>query len=351
MRSTGARVLFLVPGGIALLAGLAAGLSLLGFAAFAVGRLPQVHGPLLVFGFVATVVSVERAVALRRLIAFAAPALLGVGGILLLTPAPLPVGKTVLLAGTVAFVLLYVAIWRRQGAAAVAIQALGAAAAVFGAALWLAGASIPHLVPSMAVFLILTIAGERLELARIGFIGTRAESTTFGLSVAAFAACVAALLWPAWGYPLLGLALLALVAWLARHDVARHTIRSPGLPRFMAGCLLAGYAWLAVAAGIWVVSGPVLEGRAYDASVHAVFLGFVLSMIMAHAPVIFPAVIRRPLPYRPMMALPVWLLQASLVLRIVVGDARDLTWAVQLGGALNVVAVLAFVLMAVGSVI
>ena len=42
-----------------------------------------------------------------------------------------------------------------------------------------------------------------------------------------------------------------------------------------------------------------LLGPAYDAVVHAVFLGFTLSMIMAHAPVILPAVLRRPLPYRP----------------------------------------------------
>jgi hypothetical protein len=58
----------------------------------------------------------------------------------------------------------------------------------------------------------------------------------------------ATLLWPAIGYPMLGVALLGLVWWLVAHDVARRTIRAGGLARFMAGCLLAGYAWLAVAA-------------------------------------------------------------------------------------------------------
>ncbi|BFO21058.1 hypothetical protein SHKM778_74460 [Streptomyces sp. KM77-8] len=44
---------------------------------------------------------------------------------------------------------------------------------------------------------------------------------------------------------------------------------------------------------------------------HAVFLGFVMSMIMAHAPVILPAVLRRPLPYHPGLALAAWLLHGS----------------------------------------
>ena len=36
------------------------------------------------------------------------------------------------------------------------------------------------------------------------------------------------------------------------YDVARRTVRSSGLPRFMAGCLLAGYAWLVVAGAAFV---------------------------------------------------------------------------------------------------
>ena len=43
---------------------------------------------------------------------------------------------------------------------------------------------------------------------------------------------------------------------------------------------------------------------------HAVFLGFTISMIMAHAPVILPAVLRRPLPYHPALLAPAVLLHA-----------------------------------------
>lgn len=89
----------------------------------------------------------------------------------------------------------------------------------------------------------------------------------------------------------------------------------------------------------------------YDAVLHAVFLGFVMSMVMAHAPVILPAVLRRPLPYRPVMYVPLALLHSTLVLRVLVGDARDVPWAVQVGGVGNIVAVLTFVAVAATSVL
>ena len=98
----------------------------------------------------------------------------------------------------------------------------------------------------------LTIAGERLELARIGM-GTAAGPTLVLLASGLLASVVAALLWPTAGTPLLGMALLGLTGWLASHDVARHTLRNTGLPRYAASCLVAGYVWLAIAGAIWLV--------------------------------------------------------------------------------------------------
>ena len=339
---------FLLPAALSLLAGLDAALMLLGLRApVTVDRLPDVHGMLLVLGFVGTVVALERAVALRHPAGFAAPAALGLGGLLLLSPAPLLAGRVALCLGTLAMMGVYVPLWRRQRDDAVLVQALGAVLAAGAALLWLAGVGIPVLLPWLVGFVVLTIGGERLELARLAM-GPRAGSTFLALSAALVAGVVAALLWPGPGYPLLGLALLALVAWLAGHDVARRTIRSTGLPRFVAGCLLAGYGWLAVAGACWLLGGPVLDesvpdGPRYDAVVHAVFLGFTVSMIMAHAPVILPAVLRRPLPYHPAMMAPAALLHGSLALRLWAGDARGAHLAWQVGGVLNITAVLLFV--------
>jgi hypothetical protein len=343
------RLVFFVPGGLCLLAGLDAALMLLGVRApVRADRLPEVHGMLLVFGFVGTVISLERSVALGRRLGFLSPGLFGAGGLLLISPAPLAVGRWALLLGAVAMVGVYVPLWRRQQDDAVLVQAFGAVLGTGALALWLGGMPVAHLLPWLAGFVVLTIAGERLELARIAMgpgAGTRLLLLTTVLAIGV----VASLLWPDVGHLLLGLALLSLTGWLARHDVARVTIRSTGLTRFMAGSMIAGYVWLAVAAGTWTLTGPAYDGAAYDVVIHSVFLGFTISMIMAHAPVILPAVLRRPLPYHPALLVPAALLQGSLLLRLWIGDGYGLGWALRTGGVLNVVALLGFVAVAIWS--
>ncbi len=219
--------------------------------------------------------------------------------------------------------------------------------ALGAAVLWLGGTDVPVLAPWLVGFVVLTIAGERLELARIAM-GPSAGTTLVLLASGLLAGIVAALLWPRPGAALLGAAMLVLTGWLAAHDVARRTIHTAGLTRYMAGCMLAGYCWLCVAGAIWLLGGPALDGVRYDALLHAVFLGFTLSMIMAHAPVILPAVLRRPLPYHPALIAPAVLLHGSLALRLWVGDALGSHGAWVTGGVLNIVAVLSFVAIAVG---
>ncbi|MEU1302686.1 hypothetical protein [Streptomyces shenzhenensis] len=347
-RRVGARrAPLLLAAGLCLLAGLDAALGLLGLPApVSAGRLPQVHGMLMVLGFAGTLVALERAVALGRPWAWSAPGCLGAGGLLLLGPVDLVVPRLLFVAGCAALVALYVRFWRRQPSAALIAQAAGAVSALGAALLWLGGIDVPRMLPWLVAFLVLTIAGERLELARVAVLAPSAERTFLACVGAVAAGVAATLLWPAIGTVLLGAALLALVAWLVVHDVARRLLRATGLPRYTAACLLAGYAWLGLAGALWLLTGPVAEGTRYDAVVHAVFLGFVMSMIMAHAPVILPAVLRRPLPYRPTLAVAAWLLHLSLALRVVVGDLRDVRGAWQLGGVLNIVAVLLFVVSA-----
>lgn len=345
------RVALLAPAGVALLAGLDAALILLDLPApVRIDRLPEVHGMLMVLGFVGTLIALERAVALRRPVGFVAPALLGIGALVVVSPAPLVVGRGLLTAGAAALVGLYLPLWRRQRDDAVLVQALGAALALGAAVLWLGGTAVPAFAPWLVGFVVLTIAGERLELSRIAM-GRSAGSTLVVLASGLLTGVVAALLWPRAGTALLGATLLALTGWLAAHDVARRTIHTTGMTRYMAGCMLAGYCWLGVAGAIWLLGGPALDGVRYDAVLHAVFLGFTLSMIMAHAPVILPAVLRRPLPYHPALIAPAILLHASLALRLWVGDALGSHGAWVIGGVLNIVAVLSFLAVAVVSTV
>lgn len=347
LRRPAFRLMFLLPAGAALLIGLNAGLQLLGTdAPLKIDRFPQIHGMLMVLSFVGTVIALERSVALNKAWGYASPALLGIAGLLLISPAPPWIGKTALVAGTLVMALVYIPLWRRQFDHVVLIQILGAVSAVAAAALWLRIPGIPVLLPFLASFVVLTIAGERLELARIGLASPKAEPLLLAASFALLSAAAAALLWPAVGYPLFGLTLLALVGWLVGYDAARKTIRSQGLPRYIAACLLAGYGWLAIAGVVLAMQEGPLTGAAYDVVLHSVFLGFTISMVMAHAPVILPAVLRRPLPYTPGFWLPVVLLHLSLVIRLGLGDGLGVHAAWVAGGVLNVISILLFAVMA-----
>jgi hypothetical protein len=99
------------------------------------------------------------------------------------------------------------------------------------------------------------------------------------------------------GVRVAGAGMVALALWLQRYDLARRTVRKTGLTRFIAVALLAGYAWLFVGGMLALRFGGVMAGPAYDAMLHAVFVGFVISMVFGHAPVIFPALLRVSLPY------------------------------------------------------
>ena len=198
--------------------------------------------------------------------------------------------------------------------------------------------------------MIFTIIGERLELARITFARGSTEARVLGEVILTCVGLVMTLFAPALGYPLLGLALVIVAIDTARHDIALRTIRLPGAPRFMAACMLAGYAWMIVAGSIWVICGPVFSGYGYDTVVHALTIGFALSMVLAHAPAIIPAIARRDLPHnRAMWA--VWgSLQLGLVIRALAG-ARMAEGAWQFGGALDIAGVLAFVVVTVTTIV
>jgi len=124
--------------------------------------------------------------------------------------------------------------------------------------------------------------------------------------------------------------------------VARRTVRQRGLTRFMAVCLLAGYVWLGAGGILALTFAPAMPGTLYDATLHAVFLGFVMSMVFAHAPVIFPAVLGVPLGYRRAFYVHAAVLHGSLVLRIA-GDLVDSLgrWRAW-GGLFNAAALLLF---------
>lgn len=301
-----------------------------------------VHGPLMVCGFLGTLISLERAVGLGSRWGYAAPALVAAGALTLGLDPIGPSGPILITAGSLVMVAIFVVVSRRHASLFVATMTLGALAWLAGNVQWLGGAPLFRVVFWWLAFLVLTIAGERLELNRV-LRPTRAVRSAFVLAMVTVLGGVAAVTWwPDPGARALGVGLIALTWWLARHDVARRTVRQRGVTRFMAVCLLGGYAWLGVGGTIAAGTGVSTPGLLYDAMLHAVFLGFVISMVFAHAPVIFPAVLGLSFEYRPAFYLHVGLLHVSLILRVV-GDlidslARWRAW----GGLLSAAALLLF---------
>ncbi|MEZ5077548.1 MAG: hypothetical protein R2725_08910 [Solirubrobacterales bacterium] len=339
---------------VALLTGLWAGLLRLGL------DLPPLrpslaaeHGPLLVLGFLGTQIGLERAVALGRhrrwSWPYLAPAGAAAGALWLLAGLPVRVGQLLLVLGGIGLVAIFVAIQGFDPTWHNVVMGLGALAWVGGALVWLAGEGIAAAVPFLAAFLVLTIVGERLELSRMRH---PPPTVRVALLAAVGLFCLGVVLTlpaPSLGVRIAGAGMLAQAAWLARYDVARRTIRMSGLTRYMAFALLAGYLWLAVAGGLWLWEGQLAGGGfAYDAMVHAIFLGFVFSMIFAHAPVIVPAIVGVSVPYRPAFYAPLALLHASVVLRLC-GDLGESAVAWRWGGVLGEVAIVSFLALAAGS--
>jgi hypothetical protein len=333
----------LAAGAVALAAGLYAALLLLAVPVPApTGTLERVHGPVMVFGFVGTLIALERAIALGTRWALAAPACSGLGGLVLIVHGPGVAGYGLLMLASVILLAVYRELWRRQESIALLGQAAGAFAWYATTLLWLAGFLIAETVPWLAVFVVATIAGERLELAHVGLRDATAPRLFLVALFALVAGAAAGTVAPETGTRIFGAGLLAVTAWLVVHDVARRTVRSTGLPRYIAVGLLAGYAWLALAGLLWAGDGPALDGPRYDAVLHAVFLGFTMSMIFVHAPVILPAVLRRPLPYHRLLYAPLTVLHVSLLARIAIGDGLHQETVWRGAGVVNIAAVIGF---------
>ncbi len=79
--------------------------------------------------------------------------------------------------------------------------------------------------------------------------------------------------------------------------------------------------------------GGLYTGPVYDAALHAFFVGYVMSMIFGHAPIIFPRSWAE-LQFSSAAYVPVGLLHASLVLRVV-GDLWLQLELRKWGGLLN----------------
>ena len=331
-----------------LLAGIAGGLARAGVSIPAAdGWLsPAVtsHAFLMICTFMGTVIGIERAVAVKHPLSFAGPLASGVAGIAALCGAA-TAATWLVAAASLAFVAANVVVVVRQRAAHTRLLLVAALAWATGSLLHAMGAQADAVVPWWFCFLVLTIAAERLEMTRLMRRRRGASLVLYGNFGAMLSGAALSAFSSAWGGVLYGLSLLGLSVWLMAFDIARRTVRAPGLSRYMAICLLLGYLWLFVAGGAWVATSLGWPFR--DAALHALALGFVFSMMLGHAPVILPAIAGVKLLFGWAYYVPLALLHGSLAVRLVAGH---FDFEALLSGAVgNALALAAFVATVAGS--
>jgi len=300
------------------------------------------HGPLMVAGFFATLISLERAVAMGKRWTYLGPLMSGVGGVLLAFGVQGLIGSILLTLGSAWLVLIFVVVLKQHLTGYTVVMALGAVALLVGNLLWVFGWPVYKFVLWWAGFFVLTIAGERLELSRM-VKRSQFSNIAFGIITILYLVGLFVML-PAWdlGVRIAGAAIVGLAVWLLRYDIARKTVKQTGLTRFIAVCLLGGYVWLIVSGLLGLFYGGVIAGPIYDSMLHAIFLGFVFTMVFGHAPIIFPAVLGLNIQYQASFYIPLVLLHISLILRTA-GEMAGFGWARLWGGLVNVIAVLIYI--------
>ncbi|MBI4523882.1 MAG: hypothetical protein HY695_08740 [Deltaproteobacteria bacterium] len=343
MESRRALVPLMALGGLSLLAAMWAGLIRLGwkFPEPTSGFLSS-HGPLMIVGFLGTVIGLERAVAVEKRWAYLAPIFGALSGLSQLVGLPAELGQIFGLVAALSLVAIFTFLWFRRHESYLFIIGFGALLWLIGILLWIAGRPFPDVASWWAGFLVLTIGGERLELSRLMRLSVWSRAGLFVAIAVFFLGLSMSLFMPAAGVALAGAGLIAVALWLLRYDLAWRTIRQSGLSRFTAVCLLSGYFWLGIAGILWIsFAGHFTAGFRYDAMLHAIILGFVFSMSFGHSPIIFPSILGISMPFQRAFYAHLVLLHLSLFLRIG-GDLALWRPGQKWGALLNAAAIVVF---------
>ena len=334
---------------LALFFALWAGLLRIGWSLPGFPNLAISHGPLIVSGFLGVLIPLERAVAIRHRWMFIVPLFSALGWVsLLIVPF---VGGIFLTLGSLGTLGILIVMVRREPHLHTITMAFGALAWVIGNILWMFGLPIFKIVYLWSAFLVLTIGGERLELSRV-LRPTKRQLYLFSISAAALAmGSILSTVDLTWGTRVSGVAMLALSFWFLRYDLAARNIRHPNpLTRYIAHCLFSGFIWLGISGALQLYFGAVYAGPNYDAVLHSTFVGFVISMIFGHAPIIFPAILGTSINFSKAFYAHLILLHFSLALRIV-GDLAGQAQLRMLGGLLNEIAIVFFLIVTVRSIV
>lgn len=295
------------------------------------------HGALMTCSFLASLIILERAVTFKHKSMLLLPTINALSVLFFILQQPVIV-QWCLLTGSLGFVGMCSYFIYKYRELYYTVFLAGAVCLFAGTVILYLTNSYPHVVPWWIAFLLFTIVAERLELSRFLVLNRWKRN---GL-LAALAFTLVSLLLPATaqGSYWFAASLVAVAAWLLKYDMAWRSVKVPGQHRYAAVLLITGYVWLLITAAFFFTAS--LFSFSYDAALHSFFIGFVFSMIFSHAPIILPAILKKPIKvYQPVLYVWFYLLQTSLILRMV-GDVSEKTALRRWGGLLNGVVMLLF---------
>ncbi|MEK6481346.1 hypothetical protein WJR50_27640 [Catalinimonas sp. 4WD22] len=299
------------------------------------------HGAMMVGSFLGTLISLERAVVIKKRWAYLASLLAGVSTFFFLAHLSI-VAYVLLSAASLVYAIMLYYLYLRHAETHMLMMIGGALCWLIGNLILLKYQLYPLAVSWWIGFLLFTIAGERLELSR--FLPSNPFKRISFICAMSLFLLGLVLPFHGMGRMIFGSGLIFTGIWLYRFDIARITIKKEGLTRFVAAALLCGYFWLLLCGTL-----SLLSDFYYDAVLHSFFIGFVFSMIFAHGPIILPGVLKlKAKPYHPLLYF--WLagLQITLGLRII-GSMADLSILHRWSGMFNGLIIFAY-LISIGTI-
>jgi hypothetical protein len=264
-------------------------------------------------GFLCTLISLEKTIPLKRKILFLIPVFNALT-VLILLPGWYAVGIGCMIAGAVGIVVLFSFYFLSQpGDPSNQVMLAGSVLLLIGDILFAVHRFYPVAVMWWIGFVLFIITGERLELSKFLPVSARAKQ----LLLLLLFLFPLGLILPQHGIGkyFSGVASVGVSVWLLKHDVIRIGLWKEGLVKFSAMALLIGNIALLLDGLLLVLSGE--QVYTYDSFVHTFFIGYVMTMIFAHGPMILPGVLGISIkPYHPVLYMWLFLLFVSLCLRL-----------------------------------
>lgn len=356
------RIIVVSFSGLALISAIWGGLYRIGWTIpMIANELPGIHGPLIVCGFLGTMFSFDRAIVLKKFWGDVVPVFILIGSFLLFINPISRMCPLFVFVGSLGFIAICYEVNRVQPNLFNRMILTGSILWVTGITIWLFQWPVYNIYLWWMGFVLFTMVGQRLELAR----RIRLSQPPFYLlSIALGIVFVGEIVMAlghlhqsdsvleliedyirdprsVWGMRLAGLGFLLTGVWLLIYDAAWGLLKGKGLAKYASICLISGYMWLVISGLLSLIFSGRVSGIYYDALIHSFFIGFVWFNIFGHGPVLVLASMGIRVKSAIVFYAPVVILYASLILRVF-GDLIRNRLLIKNGGLLNGIALLFF---------